>query len=183
MTLPQTWVGREICIVTSSPVAFDDGGPQSEKHCPDSPPSEGSLGPADLSSGPGLSCWLPSSSGQGWPWPPTSPSSHFVPRRKRTLAMLCGSILPEDGLLWIPPLFLPSMETGVAFGQTGLRDQETSRKPTLLGAQDLLGNLPFLWPLLFFFLLLPFFYKIKRIIGVGFPKQVACPNSCPSHYL
>lgn len=64
----------------------------------------------------------------------------------------------------------PAWRQAVAFGRTGLNGQETSRKQTLLGAQDLLGNVPFLWPLLFFF------YKIKHTIGVGFPKQVACPN-------
>lgn len=134
--------------------------------------------PADLSSGPGLSFWPPSSSEQGWPWPAMSPSSHLVPQRKRTLAVLCGSILPEDRTsAEFPTLFLPSMERLELLARLAWMIRKQVGSKTLLCAQDLLVNPSFLWSLLFIF------YKMKSTIGVGFSKQVACPNSCPSHYL
>ena len=122
-----------------------------------------------------LSFWLPSSAGvvdlgQTLPSPPPPPP--FSLREEHLLALLLPLPRGQD-LLWIPNPLHPQHENqAIAFGKTCLNDQKGAAR-----CSGFLSELPPSWSLLFIFC------KIKNLMGVVFPKGIACSNGCPSHCL
>lgn len=85
----------------------------------------------------------------------------------------CSALLShpprEQGFLWISNLLHPQhRDQAIAFGKTYWMIRKQRRSQILLGSQNPIAKVPFLWSLLFFF------YKIRSLMGVVFPKGMAC---------